>query len=343
MKKTALVLQGGGALGAYQYGAIKGFFEKEPNFNPSIITGTSIGAINGSIMLGGKLAPIKSLEKLWNTLKIPPFPLIPQDWQAKVAKFGNPSMYYINPMLMFSPLTADSVYDLTPFRKLLLELIDFEQLNSHPTTLVIESVNVETGQLESFSNRDPEGIDIDKIISCVSIPPNFPAIEIDSSYYWDGGLYANMPLSPAINFLEALEDDNGQPITEREVIVISLFRKNAVLPNDISEITERIKEIIFESKLNLDRKFFDQMNNTIDLMQEINQILPANSPIRQNETYQKLLSHKKIKPPVLLQYQAEGVEGTDDFTPEAMDYRVRQGYRDAVSTIKKQQQVSLTI
>lgn len=341
MKKTALVLQGGGALGAYQYGAIKGFFEKESNFNPSIITGTSIGAVNGSIMLGGKLAPIQSLEKLWNTLKIPPFPLIPQDWQAKVAKFGNPSMYYINPMLMFSPLTADSVYDLTPFRKLLLELIDFEQLNSHPTTLVIESVNVETGQLEKFSNRDPEGIDIDKIISCVSIPPNFPAIEIDDSYYWDGGLYANMPLSPAINFLENLEDDNGQPITEREVIVISLFRKNAVLPKDISEITERIKEIIFESKLNLDRKFFDQMNNTIDLMQEINQTLPANSPIRQNKTYQKLLSHKKIKPPVLLQYQAEGVEGTDDFTPEAMDYRVRQGYRDALSAIKKQQQVSL--
>lgn len=334
MKKTALVLQGGGALGAYQYGAIKGFYEKEPDFAPSLITGVSIGSINGAVMLGGKLGPVKSLEKLWNTIKMPTVPFIPQEWQTKASKFGNPNMYFINPMLMLSPLTADSVYDVAPFHKLLSNLIDLDQLNSHKTTLIIEAVNVETGQMENFSNRDPEGLSIDKIIASMSIPPNFPAMEVDGGYYWDGGLYANMPLGPAINFLENLESTNGTPITERELIVMSLFRKNAMLPTNLSEITERIKEIMFESKLNLDQKFFKQINAYIELMHEVDKELDKDSKIRKNEAFQKLMGHKKINTPILLQYKAEGVAGTDDFTPEAMDFRIRQGYRDAVKAIK---------
>ena len=334
MKKTALVLQGGGALGAYQYGAIKYFYEKDPDFDPCIVTGVSIGSVNAAVMLGGKYGPVKSLEKLWNTIKIPPLPFIPQEWQAKISKIGNPNMYYINPILMYSPLTADSVYDITPFRNLLADIIDFDKLNNHSAALVVESVNVETGQLERFSNKDADGIDLDKVVSSMSIPPNFPAVEIENGFYWDGGLYANMPLSPAINFLESIKEENGEKVTEREVIVISLFRKNAILPNDISEITERIKELMFESKLNLDRKFFDKMNSYIELIKEVNKELPDGSPIRDNKAFQELLGHEKINPPILLQYEAEGVAGTDDFTPEQMDFRVRQGYRDAAQAVK---------
>ncbi len=340
-KITGLVLQGGGALGAYQYGALKGFYEVNPNFNPEIVTGTSIGSINGAVMLGGKYGAIKSLKKLWDALKIPSIPLIPQEWQAKTSKFGNPNMYYVNPAIMLSPLTADSIYNLSPFRKLLLDIIDFDKLNDKKTSkLVIETVNVETGQLKQFSNRDEKGIDIDKLLACVSIPPNFPAMQVDNDYYWDGGLYANMPLSPAINFLEECE------ATEREVIVISLFRKNGVLPTSISEITDRIKEIIFESKLNLDRKSFDKMNNNILLIRQVKELLEQiekddsikqsikdeADKITKNSTFNNLLQHKEIDPLTILQYEAEGVEGTDDFTPQAVESRIRQGQRDAINS-----------
>jgi len=338
MKITGLVLQGGGALGAYQYGALKGFYEMNPNFSPEIVTGTSIGSVNGAVMLGGKYGAMKSLEKLWNALKMPSSPLIPKDSQAKTSKFGNPNMYYINPTLLFSPLTADSIYDISPFRKLLSEIIDFDKLNDKQTTkLVIEAVNVESGELQQFSNHDEEGLDIDKIISCVSIPPNFPAVKIGNGYFWDGGLYANMPLSPAIHFLENYEPTeaelkNGITITEREVIVISLFRKSAVLPTTISEIIERVKEIIFQSKLKLDYKCFDQTNDTIDLVRKIDQILDKDSPIRNDKTYKKILNQQKINAPVLLQYEAEGVEGTDNFTSKAMDFRINKGYQDVINS-----------
>lgn len=334
MKKTALVLQGGGALGAYQCGAIKGFFEKDPNFSPSIITGVSIGAINGAVMLGGKLGPVKSLERLWDTIKMPTLPLIPQEWQAKISKFGNPNMYYINPALMYSPLTANSVYDITPFQKLLEAIIDFDRLNTHITKLVVEAVNVETGKLESFSNKDKDGLNIAKLIASISIPPNFPAIEVNKGYYWDGGLYANMPLRPAINHLKNLEEDVQNPITEREVIVISLFRKRAEVPTNIPQVTERIKEIIFESKMDLDQQLFEQMNEYVDLIREVDRDLDKNSKVRQNKMYQQLLNERKINSPILLQYIAEGVAGTDDFTPEAMDFRIKQGYMDAIQALE---------
>lgn len=335
MKKTALILQGGGALGAYQYGVIKGFHEKDNNFNPSIITGVSIGAINGAVMLGGRLGPVKSLEKLWNSLKTPSMSFVPAQWRSSFSKFGNPNMYFINPALMFSPFTAQSVYDISPFCKLLEEIIDFDQLNNHPTTLVVEAVNVKSGQLERFSNKSEEGLTLDKIIASMSIPPNFPAVKIDQDYYWDGGLYANMPLTPALDHLDSLETENGKAITERELIVISLFRQNAQMPSNINEVTERIKEIIFASKLNLNTQMFKQMNDCIDLIQEIDKDLDKNSKIRQSEVYQTLLNQKKINPPILFQYNAEGVVGTDDFSKQAMDFRIKRGYLDALATFEK--------
>lgn len=331
MKEIALVLQGGGALGAYQLGAIKYFYKTYSNFQPGVITGVSIGAVNGAVLLGGKLGPTKSLEKLWDTVKIPTNPFLPQSWQAKASKMGNMNMYCINPQFLSMPIIADSVYHLTPFYKLLEELIDFEKLNNSPTKLIIQAVNVETGELKEFSNRDKEGLNLKKIIASISIPPNFPSVEIDGAHYWDGGLYANMPLSPAINYLESLAD----PRKESELIIISLFRKNSQLPTTISEVGERIKEIMFQSKMDLDHKFFEKMNDYIDLMQEIDREIPYNSHLRNNKTYQELIGHQKINRILNLQYQAEGIEGVDDFTPDQVDFRIREGMLHAKTAVTK--------
>jgi predicted acylesterase/phospholipase RssA len=322
-KKTALVLQGGGALGAYQYGAIKAF-EEAGGFNPCIVTGVSIGAVNAAVYLGGKQGGVKSLETLWDTLKMPVVPWIPQSWQAKASKLGNPNMYYISPQYMMSPLTAESVYDVTPFRELLLDLIDFDKINKHEAALAIQAVNIETGSLETFRNHEGKGINVEHVIASMSIPPNFPMIKSDGGYYWDGGLYVNMPLGPAINYLETLPGD-----LERDLVVINLFRKGGKLPQNMMEISDRIKEIMFESKINLDNKLFDKINTYVDMARQLDVQLPADSPLRQHPGFTSLMQHKPINRLSVLQYTDEGVEGTDDFTPEAMEARVRAGYRDA--------------
>jgi len=80
---TALVLQGGGALGAYEYGAIKALYERRSGFSPSVITGLSIGAVNGAI-LAGAADPIRTLDKVWREdfEVLFPLPLSPLPFEA---------------------------------------------------------------------------------------------------------------------------------------------------------------------------------------------------------------------------------------------------------------------
>lgn len=321
--KTAIVLQGGGALGAYQYGAIKYLYEQDPDLSPHIVTGVSIGAVNAAVMLGGKYGSVKSLEKLWKHVVMKPLPFAPQAWQAALSKWGNPHMYTLNASFFSSPLTATSLYDLQPFISFLKDLIDFEKLNNSPTEVVLEAVNVETGQLQKFSNKT-DMLTVKHVVASMSIPPNFSAMEIKDNFYWDGGLYANMPLAPAINSLEAVEED-----AVRQIYIISLFRKGAKMPVTIEEITNRIKELMFESKVNLDVKWFKQTDKLIDFFQQLDQELPADSKLREGSIFKKMVNHKRINRFAHLQYEGEGVTGTDDFTPDAITYRIRTGYRDA--------------
>jgi hypothetical protein len=136
-----------------------------------------------------------------------------------------------------------------------------------------------------------------------------------------------MPLAPAINHLEIAAKDEEK--VQRELIVISLFRKASPLPSNMYEISNRIKEIIFESKMGLDIKMFEMMDAQIDLLAKINEELPKNSPIRDNPTFKRWSEHRKIDKRIFLKYQAEGVEGTDNFTAEKIDYRAKKGYADA--------------
>ncbi|MCC5945870.1 MAG: patatin-like phospholipase family protein [Bernardetiaceae bacterium] len=328
--KTGLVLQGGGALGAYQWGVIAALESHKEVFSPAVVTGVSIGAVNAAVYLS---SGVEGLAYMWNKVKMKANPFFPQEWQAKRSKWANPSMYYPNPELLYKPFTAESVYNLSPFKKLLNELIDIKKINQSETRLVIEAVNIETGDLARFSNHNQNGISIDQVIASMSIPPNFPMVEVDNGFYWDGGLFANMPLAPAINYLESFK---GQHIN-RNLIIINLFRKRGKLPQTLEEVSDRIKEIIFESKLKSDQKIFRNMDCYIDLAEELDKTLPADSPIRKMLGFKKLIAHEKINAYKLFQYLDEGVEGTDDFMPDSIDSRYRRGYNDAKDFLNKQE------
>src|SRR5256885_7265648 len=76
-RRRALVLQGGGALGAYAYGVIKALYE-QPDFSLDVVTGVSIGAINAAVLVGAKDDPIRALDELWRgSLAIPQWPFFP--------------------------------------------------------------------------------------------------------------------------------------------------------------------------------------------------------------------------------------------------------------------------
>src|SRR3954453_9941146 len=112
---TAIVLQGGGALGAYEYGVLKALYEQRPGFEPVAGTGISIGAITAAVLGGAQGDPIAALDDLWCNRRAvrPPRPLgwLPRLVARSLAAFGNPGIFRRIPRLFVPPYSATSLYD----------------------------------------------------------------------------------------------------------------------------------------------------------------------------------------------------------------------------------------
>src|SRR5258708_28422902 len=102
-RRRALVLQGGGALGAYAYGAIKALYE-QPAFSLDVVTGVSIGAINAAVLVGAKNDPIRALDELWRgRLSIPGLPFVPPPLARLNSPLSPPALYSLPPPLLYAP------------------------------------------------------------------------------------------------------------------------------------------------------------------------------------------------------------------------------------------------
>jgi NTE family protein len=330
---TAIVFQGGGGLGAYEYGVIKALYEQRPNFRPAVVTGISIGAINAAILVGARKNPLEALEEVWRSrfaqhLPQPARtlcgPFVTSEVEQYFGAFGNAGMYQLRPDFLLAPLFSTSIYDTAPLRRTLQELVDPDKLN-HPDEirLVLGAINVETGQSRYFDNRG-DRIEIDHIIASGSIPPAFPATPTDGKSYWDGGLFLNTPLSSAINCLEQIEGD-----VRRELIVVELFPMDSPLPRNMWEVTNRLSQLLFTSKLRIDGKLFDTINKTIDFIAKLAPHIP--SEFKSDPAYQDIfVKHKKIDALTLITANFSPDKGNPgDFSADTIAYRIKVGYEDA--------------
>src|SRR6267142_1823625 len=237
-----LVLQGGGALGAYQAGVYEGM--AECGFVPDWVAGVSIGAINGALIAGNP--PERRLERLrefWNRVSsgLPLNPLAPL---AQVrgglnrvsalasALFGVPGFF--SPRIPPAPFAPDgtpgalSVYDTSPLRRTLAELVDFDFLNNaQRIRLSVGAVNVRSGNSIYFDNRSHE-LRVEHLMASGSLPPGFPPVLIDGEHYWDGGIVSNSPLwqvlddSPTLNAFILQVDLFG---ARREITIAHLINR----------------------------------------------------------------------------------------------------------------------
>jgi NTE family protein len=254
-EECILVLQGGGALGAYQGGV----FEALNNVMhaPHWVAGISIGAINAALIAGNP-APqrVARLREFWNGVSAPLFapPLLPSSAgreafnEASAAwstLFGVPGFFAPRfpaaPFQAPGSLGAISYYDTTPLQTRLEELIDFDLLNSGQMRLSVGSVNVRSGNFAYFDTAR-QRIDVRHIMASGALPPGFPPIEIDGEHYWDGGLVSNTPLQYVL-------DQPGR--MHRLVFQVDLFCAQGALPTTLGEVTEREKDIRFSSRTRL--------------------------------------------------------------------------------------------
>jgi NTE family protein len=336
-KRRALVLQGGGALGAYAYGAVKALYE-QPGFRLDVVTGVSIGAINAAVLVGAKDDSMRALDRLWRDhLCIRPGPFASPLFARYRSLLANPALYWLRPSYVFTPLLAPfvetSIYDTAPLRSTLAELIDLTRLNQSPIHLAVSAVDIETGEVRYFENRGQEPLSFEHIVASGSLAPGFPMTAIrdeqtgEEHWYWDGGFASNLPMERAIDLLEQADADN--PDVERELIVIELFPKRSKVPENLIEVEDRVTQLLFSSKLILDERLFERMNDYVDLIQQIDQVLPPDSPLRRSPGYQDLIRHKKIDSfLVITSPNLEGRSGASDFSQAAIEGRIAAGYQD---------------
>jgi NTE family protein len=250
-----LLLQGGGALGAYQAGVYEGL--AEAGVTPTWLVGILIGAVNSALIAGNP--PERRIERLrtfWDrvsahaTFEPPAFlesmrPMFGRMSIASVATFGIPGFFSprtLPPQLASggSP-EALSFYDTAPLKKTLEELVDFDLINRRAVRLSLGAVNVRTGESVYFDNHKTR-IGPEHVMASGALPPGFPAVLIDGQHYWDGGIVSNSPLTYVWD---------EKPLRTALIMQVNLFNAQGELPRNIDEAMERVKDIQFASKQRL--------------------------------------------------------------------------------------------
>lgn len=249
--QVVLVLQGGGALGSYQAGVYQALHEA--GIEPDWIIGTSIGAINASLIAGNE--PHRRLERLkefWKRMEQNPiwslrtaFP----DFNDKLSYWatvtnGIPGFFRPNPLAHAGdgyPLGADQAgfYSTAPLEQTLSELVDFGRINRRRPRLTVGAAHVRSSQMRYFDSRDCE-LTIRHIMASGALPPAFPAVRIDGELYWDGGVLSNSPT-------EAVFDDN--PRRDSLIFAVHLWNPAGHEPSTMAEVFNRHKDVQYSSRI----------------------------------------------------------------------------------------------
>ncbi len=316
--ETALVLQGGGALGASEVGVVRRLF-LEPWFPPDIVAGVSIGAINAALLAGGRGDPVETMQKAWSrfAVNVPP-------WLGNVAgNWGNPNFYRLRGDVA-AALFWTHLYDVGPLRDLLNALIDFDKLNSGTgPTLVLTAVDVQAGKIVPFCNRDRQ-ITVDHILASGALPPSFPMVCIDGTSYWDGGVFSNTPLAEAIAHF----------VTDQQklLVVVNLFRALGRIPTDWQEVGSRFLQIIFSNKLSADVQNAEKYNDFVNTMDRIEELCPnIDQLLKDDPGWQRLRQYDHIHTMLIEPTDTAGalMEGGHNFARESLEARIQLGFRDA--------------
>ncbi len=263
-EKIVLVLQGGGALGAYQAGAYETLCEAGEI--PTWVAGTSIGAVNGAIIAGNPPERrVQRLREFWERVssRLLAWPLSNDDNSRRifnetsavlVAAGGAPGFFEprVPPAVLMPQGTPEaiSLYDTEPLRATLEELVDFDLLNSGAVRLSVGAVQVLSGNMKYFDTQKMR-IGPEHIMASGALPPGFPPIEIDGQPYWDGGLVSNTPL-------EFVLERTG-PRDDMVIFQIDLFSAKGCMPENLFDIGQREKEIRYSSRTRLNTDIFREM------------------------------------------------------------------------------------
>ncbi|MCE9659317.1 MAG: patatin-like phospholipase family protein [Burkholderiales bacterium] len=337
--QVVLVLQGGGALGAYQVGVYHALHEA--GIEPDWVIGTSIGAINAALICGN--APARRMERLddfWKQVERQsapnPFDLLGLNGligtmttvMRGIPSFFTPNLAALRGSKAAVGIEAASYYSTAPLRQTLDDLVDWTYLSDCHTRLTVGAVNARSGEMRYFDSKK-EPLVADHVMASGALPPAFGAVRIDGEPYWDGGIYSNTPI-------EAVLDD--KPRRDSLIFAVNVWHQTAAEPESIWEVMARTKDIQFASRADSHILRQKQNHRLRHVIRELVRQLPA---ARQDEEKIKELASWGCGTTMHVAHMlAPRIENEDhtkdiDFTTAGIRMRREAGYADTMRMIER--------
>jgi NTE family protein len=338
--QVVLVLQGGGALGAFQVGVYQALHEA--GVEPDWIIGTSIGAINGSIIAGNEPPDrLTKLDEFWKRLERPnPWSFVPgwtefsEMWSYWSTLFGGiPAFFKPNLPAFWGPLIplgaeGAGFYSTAALRQTLAELVDCSIIKRRTPRLTVGAANVRTSMMHYFDSRQSE-ITIDQIMASGALPPAFPAVYTEGEFYWDGGILSNTPV-------EVIFDDD--PRRNSLVFGVLLWHPKGPVPQSISEVLNRQKDIQYSSRVVSHVNRQQQAHRLRHVISQLVRLCPDD--VRKSEAVRELAGYGCVTQMHLVPLLAPRLENENhmrdiDFSPRGIGLRREAGYEAAMRALKQ--------
>ncbi|HEV3423062.1 MAG TPA: patatin-like phospholipase family protein [Paraburkholderia sp.] len=337
--QIVFVLQGGGALGAYQAGVYEALHDAQ--IEPHWVIGTSIGAINGAIIAGNpREQRLERLKQFWEQVAHRGsatagwLPAV-DDWlrNMSIMTRGIPAFFAPRPEALFGLHTSVGLeqaafYSTEPLRETLLSLIDFGYLNSKQTRLTVGAVSVGSGRMRYFTNRDTP-LDVDHVMASAAFPPGFPSVRLEGEAWWDGGIYSNTPL-------EAVLDDH--PRRDSVIFAVQLWPAHGPEPTSIWQAMSRQRDIQYSSRSESHLERQKQIHRLRHVIRELEQYIPEEQ--RDGAAVRELLGWGCGTTMQVIELDAPRLEGDDlhkdiDFSSSGIQRRWAAGYENTARMLEK--------
>jgi predicted acylesterase/phospholipase RssA len=328
-----LVLQGGGALGAFEWGVIERLLEK--GIVPDVVSGVSIGAINAAVLAGSKNPdPRVELRALWKDLTTPTWPAPLDGANAELSVLGNAGIYTQRADYWDMPRWKN-LYDTKPLYETLGKHVDFARLQpeaagapkgTRAPRVILTAANLDSGELDSFDSGTTP-LTAEHVVASCSLPPVFPMTRArgpgGEAWYWDGGVVDNTPLSGVIHALEESRE------AKRTLYVVNLFPLAEPLPHNIPEVIYRMQTLALSNRMQKDLHRAERSTKIIQMVAELDRLIaqhPQLESIKEHEGYKAVKRRKEIE---IIPITNRDVTGPHDFSATALEHRWRRGYAAA--------------
>jgi NTE family protein len=346
-ESIALVLQGGGALGAFQGGVYQAL--AEANLTPDWVAGISIGAINAALIAGNPPeARVDKLRAFWEYVTTPVIVNMPDIvktfWSGDMARGylnqfnawsalmrGAPHFFEPRPIPPYlhppGTIEATSYYDTTALRGTLESLVDFDRINAGEMRFSVGAVNVRTGNFAYFDTKT-HTIRPEHILASGALPPGFPPVEIEGELYWDGGLVSNTPLQWVVS---------GDSRQDTLAFQVDLWSARGEAPHDMPEVIGRQKEIQYSSRTRAGTDQFKTIQRVRAALADLFERLPPSEIKGEDIELLRSIADRKVYKIVQLIYRSKHYERQSkdyEFSRLSMQDHWQAGYNDAIRTLR---------